>query len=332
MQTPSPDRPAESHVPSIVYFALAVGIICIGFAAIFVKLAATTGDVVAGWRLTIASFVLTPLVIANWRRGRARLPRSAIGLIVLGGLFFAADTAVWSTALTMADAATTTLLGNTSPLWVGLVAWLILREKLGPLYWVGLVVAMGGMALIIGLDRLPGQAINPGHVLALISGAIYAGFQLNSTRVRQKVDSLTYVWGFTLTGAVVLIALSQVLGHPLFNLPARSYLALLGLALFSHIGGWLLIIYAFGKLQTSRLTVTLLGQPIVTALVALPILGEVPTIWQVIGGVITLLGIYTVHRSGLNGQTAALLLKKQEPPALPDLQTGIVTREEELPS
>jgi len=84
---------------------------------------------------------------------------------------------------------------------------------------------------------------------------------------------------------------------------------MIGLALFSHLGGWLLITYAFGRLNASVVSVTLLGQPIVATLVAAPILGEVPGFWHITGGLITLAGIYIVHRSA-TGQSLASSRRK----------------------
>jgi drug/metabolite transporter (DMT)-like permease len=72
------------------------------------------------------------------------------------------------------------------------------------------------------------------------------------------------------------------------------------LGLITHMSGWLLINYAFGHLPASLASVTLLAQPIITTLVALPILGETPKPWHIVGGLITLIGIYTVHRSAAN--------------------------------
>jgi drug/metabolite transporter (DMT)-like permease len=188
------------------------------------------------------------------------------------------------------------LLGNTAPIWVGLGAWLIFREKPHSTYWLGLALALGGAALIIGLDALLGTENGLGNLLGMLTGISYGAYQLVTRRAREHIDNLTYTWLFSATGALVFLVISPALGHSLVGLPAKSYLALLGLGLFSHLGGWLLINYAFGRLRASLVSVTLLGQPVFTALVAIPLLGETPTVWHVVGGLIVLAGIYVVHR------------------------------------
>jgi drug/metabolite transporter (DMT)-like permease len=294
---------SESTANVRAYGALVTGVLCIGFSPIFVKLANTTGDVVGFYRLAIATLVMSVPLIVHWRRGNARLPRRILGWGVLAGLFFALDLGVWNTSLTMTTASTATLLGNTAPIWVGLGAWLIFRERLRPAYWLGLVIALCGAALIVGVDSVDTNGAKNtsmvilGNLLAASASVAYAGYQLTTQHTRQHIDNLTYMWLFSGVGAVVLLGVSLALGHPLTGLPASSYQALLGLALVTHILGWLLINYAFGYLRASLVSVTLLGQPIVATLAAMPILGEWPGLWHVVGGVVTLAGIYVVHRS-----------------------------------
>lgn len=290
-------RVVQGAVNVRYYLALGIGILCIGFSAIFVKLANTTGDVVGFYRMGSAALALTVPVAISWRRGRVRLPRKAIGLGLLGGLTFAGDIWLWNTALMMIQAGTATLLGNTAPIWVALGTWLIFREKLRSTYWLGLALALGGAALIIGIDALLGMETSLGNLLGLLTGISYGTYQLVTRCARECIDNLTYTWLFSAVGAFIFLFLSLVLDHPLLGLPTSSYLALLGLGLFSHVGGWLLINYAFGRLRASLVSVTLIGQPIVTALIAMPLLGETPGIWHVIGGLTALTGIYVVYRS-----------------------------------
>jgi drug/metabolite transporter (DMT)-like permease len=291
-QTISPSTSTKTGA----YLALAGGIFCIGCGPIFVKLAGTPGDVTAFYRLLIASLALTFPMMLNWRRGNVRLPRAALGVGVAGGVAFAINMTMWSTALTMTTAANVTLLDNTAPLWVGLGAWLIFREKLQPSFWLGLTVAMIGATLIVGLDAFRGFEVNPGDLIALAAGIVYAVYLLITQRAREDIDNLTYLWLFTTSGLIVVALYTAVLGNFFVALPLKSYLALLGLGLVSQLGGWLLINHAMGQLRASLISVTLLGQPITATVLAVPILGEVPDIWIVVGGLITLAGIYMVLR------------------------------------
>jgi drug/metabolite transporter (DMT)-like permease len=61
--------------------------------------------------------------------------------------------------------------------------------------------------------------------------------------------------------------------------------------------GYISLAYALGYLPASVVAATVVLQPIMTTLLAIPLLGEIPTIWQGIGGAIALVGIYIVNQS-----------------------------------
>ncbi len=293
--------PDSSRSTTRATLALILGVLCIGFAPIFVKLASAPGWVVGAYRLSIAGALLAIPIGIKWRRGRARLPRHALWIALMAGVAFAVDMTLWNTSLTLTSASSATFLGTISPVWVGLATWLLLGEQLRPVYWLGLGVALGGAGLLVGLDGFGGSAASTGNLLALAASFAYAAYQLIASRGRQHADTLTFTGVFTVTGALLLIAFSLAVGSPLTGLPPRSLLAILALAVVSHIGGWLLINYAYGVLPGALVAVMLLGQPVIATLIAAPILGEVPTPWHLLGGGITLLGIIIVHRSMQTG-------------------------------
>lgn len=290
------DKPvARSEARLRAYLALLAGIMCIGFGPIFVRLADTTGDVIGVYRLVVAALVLTGPALANWRRGRARLPRSLLGLAVLGGLAFASNIFIWNTAINLTTIANATFLDNTAPLWVGLGAWLIFGERLRPRYWLGLGLALAGAAVLTGLDGFDGSQASLGDVMAFGGAILYAAYLLITQKVRAQMDNLTYLWLFSGVAGVALLVLSIALGSPLLGLPLRSYAAMIAIALVSQVTGWLLINYAFGHLRASLVSVALLGQPLIATLLAAPLLGEVPGPLQVLGGLVTLAGIVVVQ-------------------------------------
>lgn len=279
------------------YIALVGGIFCIGFSAIFVRLAQTTGDVSAFYRFGFATLALTIPMAIHWGRGKATIKPGALKWALLAGLFFAMDITLYNYAVYLTTASNATIMGNTAPIWVGLGGWLILKERVGPLYWAGLALALLGVLTIVGLDSLRGLGTNPGNLLALGGGVFYAAYQLITRRARMEIDNLSYFWLTAAAGSLVMIVVLIFTQSPLLGLPPRSYLALLGLALLTHTAGWLLLNDAFAHLRAALVSVSLLGQPIMTTLIALPILGEAPRPWHLIGGALVLAGIVVVHRS-----------------------------------
>jgi drug/metabolite transporter (DMT)-like permease len=91
--------------------------------------------------------------------------------------------------------------------------------------------------------------------------------------------------------------LSLALGQPLTGYPAGAYLNFLALGLITQVVGYLVINYALGYLPASLVSPTMLGQPVVTALLAGPLLGEDLSGGQIAGGFAVIIGVYVVHRS-----------------------------------
>jgi drug/metabolite transporter (DMT)-like permease len=279
------------------YVALILGVIALGFSALFVKWAAAPGPVMGLYRIGGAAIIMLPMFVYKARGNRWALGWRAILFPLIGGLFTALDHAVWNTAVNYTTAANATLLGNTAPLWVALAAWLLFRERLVRLFWAGLALTLIGAAVVLGSDFLSHPTLGLGDVLALLAGVFYAGYFLVTQRGRQIWDTISYVWMVNLISSLFLLAMSLSLRMPITGYPQQTYLAFLGAALVSQVGGYLSVGYALGHLPASVVSPTMIGQPVVTALLAIPLLGETLSPAQWLGGVSVLLGIFLVHHS-----------------------------------
>lgn len=277
------------------YLALAVGVVAIGMSAIFVRMAGVPGTVAGFYRMAIPAVLLLIPFVLNARR-RPFHPEG-LRFALLGGFVFAGDIAFWATGVTLSGATNPTLLANTAPLWVGLGAMIVFREKLRRGFWVGLFIAMAGAVLILGLDAMQDLTIGLGTLFGLLAGIFYGIYFLITQAGRRTLDSLSYYWISVATSAIVLLAANLLLQQPIWGYPAETYRSLIGLGVFSQGLGWLVINFAQGVLPATLVAPTLLAQPVVTGLIAVPLLGEALGFWQVVGGVLVLWGVYLVHRS-----------------------------------
>jgi drug/metabolite transporter (DMT)-like permease len=284
------------------YLALGVTILSLSFAAFFVRWADAPAAVFGFYRLGIATLILTPFFLRNTIRNRhgpqpRRLGVWILVLPALAGLASGLDHFTWNTSLKFTSAANATLLGNTSPLWVALAAWLVFKERTRGLFWVGLTLTMGGAVAVLSNDFLHHPVIGWGDLLALSTGIFYAVFFLFSQRSREHFDTLSHVWICSLSSTLVLLILSLVTGSGLTGYSPRTYLVFLAAALLPQLAGYLALGYALGHLPASIVSPTMLGQPVLTALLAIPLLGENLQPVQWIGGLVVIAGIYLVHRS-----------------------------------
>jgi drug/metabolite transporter (DMT)-like permease len=270
--------------------------VALGFSAIFVKWANAPGAVSGFYRVAIAAAVMSLPAARQAAAARRPLPARSLGWAALAGLFFAGDLASWNTSVLITNAANATLFGNTAPLWVGLGALLLFHERLGPYFWAGLALALLGAAVILGGDFLTHPTLGLGDLLALLAGLFYAGFFLATQRARTALSSLTSWWASALTSSAALLVFALALRQPLTGYAPGAYLSLLALALVTQVGGYLAINYALGHLPAAIVSPTLLLQPVLTALFAIPLLGQPLRPVQVLGGALVLAGILLVHR------------------------------------
>jgi drug/metabolite transporter (DMT)-like permease len=246
--------------------------------------------------MAVALALLAPLALGRMHRRRPLSARS-VGYALLAGIFFALDLAFWANGVLISGATNPTLLANTAPIWVGLGAMIIYKQELNRAFWFGLALALFGSAVVLGIDALRSFSLGTGSLLGLIAGFFYGAYILVTEHGRRGLDSVSFFWISALVSTLTLLAYALVAGLPLVGYSTRTYLSFLALGLLTQTISYLAINYALGYLSATVVSPTLLGQPVLTALLAGPLLGERVFLSQAAAGVAVLLGIYIVHRS-----------------------------------
>ncbi len=278
------------------YGALAAAVAGMSWSAIFVRWAGVPGTTSAFYRVLIASAVLVPALAL---RGPARRPeRRAILLALAGGVFFAADLAFFNTAVLRTSAATAVLLGNSAPVFVGLATWMIFGRRPGARFWMGLAVALAGCAAIVGTDAFGGgrAGATEGDLIALGASVFWGAYMLTTEHVRAEMDTLTFNTIAIAGSVVTLLLVCRLIGAPLWGFSGRTWAALFALGVISQFAAYFAFVYALGHLPATITSVANLAQIPLTALLAVPLLGEGVTPAQILGGLLVLTGIFVVSR------------------------------------
>jgi drug/metabolite transporter (DMT)-like permease len=269
--------------------ALAVGIICISIFPILVKLNLTPGLISAFYRMAIASAILLPYVLIT--KQFKVTSRKAFWLSVICGVVFGLDVGVWNIAIQESTATQATLLTNLSPVWVGIGAFLFLKDKPKRNFWIGTIVAIIGMVLLVGFDLFLNFEFNLAVIFGILSGMLYAIYMLTSKRILGELEVLTFMTVSLLSSVVALGFLSYVMGEPFSGFSNAGWLVLVIQGVVCQLMAWLLISFATKHMRATRVSVSLLGQAVLASILAWWLLDEQISLQMVIGGFVLLLGI-----------------------------------------
>jgi drug/metabolite transporter (DMT)-like permease len=283
------------------YAVLALGVFTVAWAAIFIRVAAAPPLVTGAYRLTLASLILTPAAV--WRNGEVlrRLSRRDRLLLIASGVFLGLHFATWISSLTYTSVASSVVLVSTTPLFVGLAAHFLLRERIQARMFVGIALAtLGGAVIGWGDFRASGQALW-GDLLALAGAAMASAYFLIGRSLRRHLPLLAYVAPTYATAAVVLVVALLLSGESIVGYPARSYLMFLLLAVGPQVIGHSSLNWALRYLSPTFVTVSVLGEPIGSTILASLVLQEKPKALELIGGAVILAGIYVCSRAETAG-------------------------------
>ena len=279
------------------------GVAGISFAAIFVREALPAPPVTSAfYRMLFASAALL-----GWAalRGRApRLGRRAALFALAAGACFGADLALWHTSIVLTSVAMATLLVNTTPIPVGLFARVVLRERLPASFVWGAALAIAGAALLLGISRGDLERTR-GALLALAAALFYTGYLLLMKSARRRGDAAEALLLANLGSTAVLGLAAVAGGDALAGFPARSWAAIAGAAVVSQLGGVTAIVWALRYLPATVASVSLLAQPVGTALLGWWLLGESLAPRELAGGAMVLAGIALASRSAATSPLSA---------------------------
>jgi drug/metabolite transporter (DMT)-like permease len=284
------------HRTGVMYLILLFGILCIAWSAIFVKLAGISGLGSAFYRLFIGTVGIIPVWIV-FKKPVTNL--NSVKIAVLCGAFFACDIALWNTSIMLSKASIATLLANLAPVWVGLGAIFIWKEKPKKVFWTGTFFAIAGVIVIIGYSNIVLIKLSIGNCLALTASLFYGAYLLTTRKSRSNLDTISFTAISMITSSIILFSVCMITHTELTGFSTKSWLSLAGLGLVSQLGGWLAINYTLRYIKPTVASVSLLSQSVFTALLSMPVLGEFLKPIEIMGAVLVLYGIYLVNSDNI---------------------------------
>ena len=290
-----PRRPISSP-----YVVLALGVAVVSSASILIRIAQADrvpSLTIAAVRLAVSSLLITPFLWASSAPKPLALSRRDLALALLSGVALAVHFWSWIASLAYTSVASSTVLVTTNPLWVWLASVLVLGERLHRGTLAGIALTLVGSVLIFLSDATAQNAsLQPdpvrGNLLALLGAVAASGYLLVGRALRARVALLTYIWLAYGTAAAVLLAAVAATGQTLVGYSAVAYAAMLGLALGPQLIGHTALNWALRHLSATFVALSILGEPVGSALLAMMLFGERFAPLQLAGFLLLLGGIY----------------------------------------
>ena len=277
---------------------IVIGVIGISLSAIFVKFSTAPSSVTAAFRLLWTVLLMTPVVFGKKevRNELFHIDKQTFLLSAFSGLFLAIHFVLWFESLAHTTVASSTTIVCTEVIWVSLGFCLFLKGKLSKKAILAIAVTLIGSVLIAYSDSFSGGSHFYGDMLSLLAAIAVAAYTLIGRIVRKKASTAVYTYIVYSVCAAVLVILCVIQRHPLFGFGTSAVAVGLLLAIFSTILGHSIFSWCLKYFSPSFVAASKLCEPVVAAIFAIFLFQEIPTVFQLIGGVLILGGVLYYSR------------------------------------
>jgi drug/metabolite transporter (DMT)-like permease len=268
--------------------AVAVAVVAVGTSAIMIMYAESGPLTISFYRLLFTTLMLVPFVAVYEREALRKLERSDLMRLAAVGLVLAVHFSLWIASVRMTSVANSVVLVTTHPLFVAGISALFLKEYSPRYALLGGIVAGAGVLVMFAGDISTGGLL--GDAMAF-GGAIAAGTYIVAGRSeRRKLPTGTYcvvVYAFTtlflLPGAFWESRLVPAAGF--------DWVLFIAMAAVPGIMGHTFYNYALGHVSAFLVSTSLLGEPVLSSLLAALLFAQVPPALSLLGIPLVFAGI-----------------------------------------
>jgi drug/metabolite transporter (DMT)-like permease len=274
---------------------LILGAVMVSFSGIFVKLSEVGPTMTGFYRMFLALPIFAIWVFSQRGAPRAepRARKRAFMATTLAGISLAVDLIAWHWCLKFASVAAATLMGNTAPIWMAAFGFAFLGERFGARFLLGMAAALGGVWLLLaGGDKGFDMHSSLAFVLGMAGAITYAAYLRSGKEARRSFSTAEVMFWGSLVASIVLLPVGLLTEDKFIPQSLSGWGAVLGLALVSQTIGQTMINWAVAHLPAAFSSLTLLINPLASAVFAWILLNEGLSHWQILGGIVVLAGIF----------------------------------------
>ena len=276
---------------------IVIGVIGISLSSIFVRYANAPSAVTAAFRLLWTVVLMTPVTLGKRETRRELLTAGKRNILLscLSGIFLAVHFAVWFESLRHTSVASSTTIVCTEVIWVALGYCLFLKGKLSKKAVAAIAITLLGSAMIAYADA-GSQSHFYGDMLALLAAVAVAVYTLLGRMLRETMSTTVYTYIVYVSCAASLLLVCAVQGYSLLNYDLSAPIVGLLLAIFSTILGHSIFSWCLKFFSPAFVSASKLCEPVVAAVFAAMLFGEIPAPLMICGGALILGGVLYYSR------------------------------------
>jgi len=275
----------------MAYAGVGVAVVAVSFSAILIRWSDADFLAIAAGRMLISAVLLAPFALIMYRAELFSLARRDVAIMVGIGAVLATHFSLWIASLELTSVASSVVLVTAHPILVGLVGHFFMNERLSRLNSVGIALGLLGVIILTRGDADAGSETLLGDLLAFLGGVAAGVYILAGRQTRKRISLPVYAFVVYASCALFLLVGVVVTGTELFTLPADEWWLFLLMALGPSIMGHTMYNWTLRYVPASVVSVSLLGEPVGSTLLAALLLSEVPSEYTMIGGAIILVGV-----------------------------------------
>lgn len=312
MISPDLSQQETDSIHPLAIVTLFIALLAVSFAPIFIRLSETE----LGANATVFNrLLLFVLFFGVGRLVSHRLSPTAADSptepptrhqwILLGsvGMISVTSLVLWAISLQYTSVAKSMLLNNLTPIFTTLGSWLFLGKRFDKRFLAGMAIALTG-AIALGLEDLNGFTDGLiGDIYAVLSAVFLGAYFLVVEQLRCRFSATTILLWRCAIGSALLLPIVVVTEGQVFPTTATAWLAVFGLGIVSEGMGQRLLAQSMDTFSSSFISLFLLLEPIISAILAWFIFVEHLSMTTWVGFAVVLTGIYLAQSSQAATQT-----------------------------
>jgi drug/metabolite transporter (DMT)-like permease len=292
--------------------AVVFGVVLFSTGPVMVAGASVSGPIFSFWRLWIGVVVLGIATLIYCRSRRTWPTLEGWKWAAICGLAFGFHQLTFMTALRLTSVVDVTLMNTIAPIVVGVLAVPMFGERPGVSFRAWSVVAIGGTAIVV-LAGSSGPNGDPvGMLLAALNVVGYSFYFVWSKLARDKIETVPFLFGATLFAALSVSACVLWAGEPVGEISAHDLLLCFLVAVLPGFFGHFSVTWSLRWVPANIPPVIMLAIPVLSGVMAWVFVGQGVAPAQVLGGVITIIGVAGALRSSASLSAAESLVTAEE--------------------